>query len=444
MNDAIAILQREAHRLSRDPSSWDPLIDRIGDCRIVLLGEASHGTHEFYRDRAILTSRLLLEKGFHAVAAEADWPDAYLAHRYAIGAGEDTGATGALEGFKRFPTWMWRNRVMADFLEWMRDVNAGRLNAGERIGFYGLDLYSLHASIDAVLEYLESVDREAAEEARERYACFELFGGDAQRYGYQTALGQASDCEEKVVAQLVDLRKRAREVLARDGHLAAEEFFSAEQNARLVANAEAYYRSMFRGRHSTWNLRDTHMAETVQELVAHRRKQGLETKLIIWAHNSHLGDARATEMSQQGEINLGQLMRERYGEAVASVGFSTYHGTVTAASDWGAPAERKTVQPAIPESYEDLFHRTGIPSFALDLRNAGEDLRSALSKSRLQRAIGVIYRPQTERISHYFHADLPRQFDFMIHLDRTEAVEPLDRGVHWVREEWPETYPFAV
>jgi erythromycin esterase-like protein len=444
MQDLINSLQKEAHPLSSDPSSWDPLIEKIGDCQLVLLGEASHGTHEFYRDRAIITARLIREKGFHVIAAEADWPDAYRAHRYAVGSSQDPDATRALEGFKRFPTWMWRNSVTTDFLEWMRQFNAARSDPAERVGFYGIDLYSLHASIEAVLVYLDQVDSEAASHARERYACFDHFGGDPQRYGYQTALGQTKGCESDVVAQLMELRERAHDFLGRNGDLDSEEFFSAEQNARLIANAEEYYRSMFHGRHSTWNLRDTHMAETVHELIEHRQGLGLETKLIIWAHNSHLGDARATEMSLHGEINLGQLMRESYGQDAALVGFSTYEGTVTAASDWGQPPERKAVQPGLPDSYEELFHRVEMPAFLLDLRHASQALRSALSTPRLQRAIGVIYRPETERTSHYFETTLARQFDYMIHLDHTEAVEPTDRGAHWVPEELPETYPFSL
>jgi erythromycin esterase-like protein len=442
MKDSLPLLRREAQPLTDDPRTWDPLVEELGQSRIVLLGEASHGSHEFYRDRARLTRRLIEEKGFRAVATEADWPNAHRAHRYINGHPEDADAVEALAGFKRFPTWLWRNRVVADFLEWLRRFNLDQPAPPQRVGFYGIDLYSLHDSMDAVLQYLEQTDPAAADRARQRYACFEQFSGDPQRYGYQTALGQARDCRDEVVAQLVEMRRQAHTFVERNGGTTRDEFFSAHQNARLIANAEEYYRAMFQGREATWNLRDTHMADTVDEIIDHRQQNGPDQKLIIWAHNSHVGDARATEMGDKGELNLGQLMRERYGDEVALVGWSTYHGSVTAASDWGRPTERKTVRPALPDSYESLFHHTGLEAFFLNLRQTSPDLRAFLAPPRLQRAIGVIYKPETERASHYFRTHLPNQFDIIIHLDRTQAVEPLDRGIHWLDHELPETYPF--
>jgi erythromycin esterase-like protein len=419
----------------------------IGDARFVLLGEASHGTHEFYRERAQITKRLIKEKGFTAVAAEADWPDAYRVNRYVRGRGEDAEAVDALAGFKRFPTWMWRNADVLDFVGWLRAYNDALPAAAAKVGFYGLDLYSLHASVGAVLDYLDRVDPEAARRARYRYSCFDHFGEDTQAYGYAAGFGLTESCEGEVVSQLVELRRRAAEYASRDGRVAEDEFFTAEQNARLVKNAEEYYRSMFRGRVSSWNLRDRHMAETLHALAAHLERQGAgAAKVAVWEHNSHLGDARATQMGEHGEWNVGQLVREKYGGESVLVGFSTYAGTVTAARDWDAPAERKRVRPALAESYEALFHETGVPRFLLALRDGGA-AAAGLSEPRLERAIGVIYRPETERQSHYFYARLPRQFDAVIHFDETRAVEPLERTARWQageEGEVPETFPSGM
>jgi erythromycin esterase-like protein len=274
-----------------------------------------------------------------------------------------------------------------------------------------------------------------------RYSCFDHFSRNPQEYGYATTVGATESCENAVVEQLVELQQKASQFLSRDGEVAAEEFFFAEQNARLVKDAEQYYRSMFRGRASSWNLRDRHMVETLENLVTHL-DGSRQPKAIVWAHNSHLGDARATEMSHYGEVNVGQLIRERFGDEAMLIGFSTHHGTVTAASDWGAPAERKNVRPALRGSYEELFHETGLPAFWIDLRGAGQI--GVLQQRRIERAIGVIYRPESERLSHYFHARLPEQFDAIIHIDETRAVEPLERTSIWEEGELPETYPFQV
>jgi erythromycin esterase-like protein len=305
-----------------------------------------------------------------------------------------------------------------------------------------MDLYSLHASIDAVLDYLDKVDPEAAKRARRRYSCFDHFSREPQEYGYATTVGAVESCEDAVVEQLLELRQTAGEFLRRDGEVAAEELFFAEQNARLIKNAERYYRSMFRGRASCWNLRDRHMVETIEALVAHLNGSR-QPKAIIWAHNSHLGDARATEMRQYGELNVGQIVREHFGNEAALIGFTTHRGSVTAASDWGAIAERKTVRPALPGSYEELFHDVGLPRFWIDF-SAPNDKIDILRAARLERAIGVIYRPETERMSHYFQARLPDQFDAVIHIDETRAVEPLERTSVWDKRELPETYPFKV
>lgn len=420
------------------PTDYDPLLELIDDARFVLIGEASHGTHEFYRHRAQITKRLIVEKGFRAVAVEADWPDAYRVNVFVRGQGEDQDSIDSLEGFQRFPTWMWRNADVLDFIGWLRNYN--EQNQETQTGFYGLDLYSLHASMRAVLDYLDKVDPEAARRARYRYSCFERFGEDTQAYGYAAGFGLSNTCENEVVTQWLEMRRRAAELSARDGRLLPDAFFFAEQNARLVKNAEQYYRSMFAGRISSWNLRDRHMAETLDALVHHLG--GKSAKVVIWAHNSHLGDARATEMGERGELNLGQLVRQQYGKQAALVGFTTYTGTVTAASDWDGPAERKRVRPALPESYEALLHEAGIPNFLLWLRD--REVASALQRPRLERAIGVIYLPQSERVSHYFRACLPAQFDAVLHIDKTRAVEPLERLAEWETGELPETYPSTL
>jgi erythromycin esterase-like protein len=429
-------LRAFAHVLRGTGSDHDALLDSVADARFVLLGEGSHGTHDFYHERAEITKRLITEKGFSAVAAEADWPDAYRVNRYVRGEGEDRDANAALSGFERFPTWMWRNTVVLGFVEWLRDANSTR-EPNDRAGFFGLDLYSLFNSMEAVIKYLDQVDPDAARRARYRYSCFEHFGEDSQAYGYTASFDLSRSCEDEAVNQLVEMQRRAMEYLKQTR---GDDFFDAEQNARLVKNAEEYYRSMFRGRQSSWNLRDTHMAETIDALVSYLARRGHQPKIVVWAHNSHLGDARATEMGARGELNVGQLVRQKYGSEAVLVGFTTYTGTVTAATDWDDPGERKRVRPALPDSYELGFHETQLPRFFVDLRN-GARSSSLLSKSRLERAIGVIYRPDTERVSHYFRADMPRQFDGVYHFDETRAVEPLEKPERWHDVEPPETYP---
>ncbi|MGA8224210.1 MAG: erythromycin esterase family protein [Candidatus Acidiferrales bacterium] len=433
--DVLSAIRKSAHRLTGESTDFDPLLEQIGEARFVLIGEASHGTHEFYRLRAQLTKRLIAEKGFHAVAVEADWPDAYRVNQFVRAEGEDQDAVDALAGFRRFPAWMWRNADVLDFVGWLRNYNE---HHGKLVGFYGLDLYSLHSSMRAVLDFLDKVDPEAARRARYRYSCFEQFGEDTQAYGYAAGFGLAKSCEDEATTQWLEMRRRAADLSRRDGRAFPDEFFFAEQNARLVKNAEEYYRSMFRDRISSWNLRDTHMAETFKALVEHFGAK--DAKIVVWAHNSHLGDARATEMGQRGELNLGQLLRQRYAGQVFLVGFSTFTGTVTAASEWDGPAERKFVRPALPESYESLFHNSGIPNFLLVL-DEDQEARRHLRLPRLERAIGVIYAPQSERLSHYFHAQLADQFDAILHFDETRAVEPLERAAVWEHGEVPETYP---
>ena len=432
-------LRSIAHPLDGTERDHRPLLDLVGDSQFVLLGEGSHGTHDFYHERAEITKRLIIEKGFSAVAAEADWPDAYRVNHFVRCEGDDRDANEALGGFERFPTWMWRNKVVLSFVEWLRNANSSRTE-NARTGFFGLDLYSLFNSMRTVIAYLDSVDPEAARRARYRYSCFEQFGEDSQAYGYAASFDLSQSCEDEAVNQLIEMQRRAMEYVERTG---GENFFDAEQNARLVKNAEVYYRSMFRGRQSSWNLRDTHMAETVDALVGYLNRHNRPAKIVIWAHNSHLGDARATEMGARGELNVGQLIRQKYGSDALLVGFTTYAGTVTAATDWDDPGEQKRVRPALANSYELGFHETGIPRFFLNLGNSAP-ATSLMSKPRLERAIGVIYRPDTERVSHYFLADMPQQFDAVFHFDETRAVEPLEKPQRWHDVEPPETYPSGI
>jgi erythromycin esterase-like protein len=440
---AVEAVRLDARPLTGDHWDYDELLTLVGDARIVLLGEASHGTHEFHRERARITKRLIAELGFIAVAIEGDWPDSYRVNRYVRGAGDDADAEQALGGFRRFPAWMWRNADVLDFIGWLRAHNDNLPRDGAKVGFYGLDLYSLGASMEAVIRYLDAQDPAAADRARLRYACLEPFSDETPAYGQAILLGVSESCRRQAVSELVELRRRAGDFLRRDGLVAEDEYFFAEQNAAVVANAEEYYRTMFGDPAASWNLRDRHMADTLDQLMAHFDRHDATSRVVVWEHNSHIGDARATEMARRGELNIGQLMRERHLREAVLVGFTTYAGTVTAASEWGGAAERMSVIPARPGSYEALFHATGLSAFTLCPLAAG---RSApiLREPRLERAIGVIYRPQTERQSHWFAASLLEQFDALVHLDVTRAVEPLEPAPAWGLREPPETYPSAL
>ena len=420
----------------------DPLLALVGDAHFVFIGEATHGTHDFYRMRAEITKRLIAEKGFSAVCIEGDWPDAYRVNRYVQGAGDDAEAVEALGGFTRFPTWMWRNAEVLDFISWLRefDDRCGELRR-PKAGFYGLDLYSMYASIDAVIGYLDKIDPEAAAAARKRYACLERFEERPEEYGLATRLHPS--CQEGVIEQLHEIQRRASRYARLDGRVAADQYFYAEQNARVVANAESYYRAMLDASISTWNLRDGHMIDTLERLVRHLSAHQGVTKAVVWAHNSHVGNAHATAMWRRGETNIGALARTRFGDGCVLVGFTTYSGTVTAASNWHAAEERKRVRPAHPDSYEHFFHAARIPEFYLPLRQH-RPILEGLPQRALERAIGVIYRPETELQSHYFAARLIDQFDAIYHYDETRAVEPLERSAMWERGEVPETYPTGV
>ncbi|MGB9116028.1 protein-L-isoaspartate(D-aspartate) O-methyltransferase [Bradyrhizobium sp.] len=416
---------------SIEAADLNPLLERIGSARIVLLGEATHGTSEFYRMRERITRDLIIEKGFRFVAIEADWPDAARVDHYVRHLQYPPSEWTA---FARFPAWMWRNTEVRDFVSWLRKHN-GAVEKSKRVAFHGLDLYSLYDSIRSVLTYLDEVDPESAKVARERYGCLTPWQRDPATYGHAALTGSYPTCESDVVRALTDLLAKRRAYAEHDG----ERFLDAEQNARLVANAERYYRIMYYGSRASWNLRDNHMFETLKNLLAF---YGPDSKAVIWAHNSHVGNAGATEMAARGEYNIGQLCRKEFGDHAYLVGFGTHSGTVAAASAWDGPMEIKNVQPSLQNSYEQLCHATGHARFMLGLRGRSDLCGpSGLGKERLERAIGVIYRPETEMASHYFRANLPRQFDEYIWFDNTSAVTPLDtaevKGL-------PDTYPFGV
>jgi protein-L-isoaspartate(D-aspartate) O-methyltransferase len=416
---------------SIEAADLNPLMERIGSARIVLLGEATHGTSEFYRMRERVTRDLIVKKGFRFVAIEADWPDAARVDHYVR---HFQYPPSEWTAFARFPTWMWRNTEVRDFVSWLRKHN-GTVEKGKRVAFHGLDLYSLYDSIRSVLNYLDEVDPESAKVARERYGCLTPWQRDPATYGHAALTGSYPTCESDVVRTLADLLTKRRAYAEHDG----ERFLDAEQNARLVANAERYYRIMYYGSRASWNLRDSHMFETLKNLLAFH---GTDSKAVVWAHNSHVGNAGATEMAARGEHNIGQLCRKEFGDQAYLIGFGTHSGTVAAASDWGGPMEVKTVRPSLPNSYEQLCHATGLARFMLGLRGRGDLCGpEGLGKERLERAIGVIYRPETEMASHYFLANLPQQFDEYVWFDDTRAVTPLDtaevKGL-------PDTYPFGV
>ncbi len=407
------------------------LLERVGDARIVLLGEATHGTSEFYRMRERISRELIVKKGFRFIAIEGDWPDAARVDHYVRHLEYPPAEWTA---FARFPTWMWRNNEVRDFVNWLRQHNAAT-KPEARVAFHGIDLYSLYVSIRAVLNYLDQVDPEAAKVARQRYGCLTPWQGDPATYGHAALTGSYRTCEPQVVRALKELLEKRVAYAGHDG----ERFFDAVQNARLVTNAERYYRIMYYGSRASWNLRDEHMFTTLKNLLAF---YGTDSKAIVWAHNSHVGNSAATEMVSRGEHNIGHLCRQEFGGSAYLVGFGTNSGTVAAASDWDGPMEIKKVQPALPNSYERLCHATGHSRFMLGLRDrAALTGAQGLGKPRLERAIGVVYRPETERASHYFHAILPQQFDEYIWFDDTRAVTPFDTAE---LVGLPDTYPFGV
>jgi protein-L-isoaspartate(D-aspartate) O-methyltransferase len=432
---SIAKLVREVAEPIADieSASVDALVARIADARLVLLGEASHGTSEFYRMRARLTRELIARRGFEFVAVEADWPDAERIDDYVLGGRRRS--TLDFTPFERFPTWMWRNEEVHEFVDWLRAYNADQRE--HKVGFHGLDLYSLFTSIAAVLAYLDAVDPDAARVARHRYAALTPWQKDPAAYGEAVLVGRYQSSEDAVITMLRDMLARRVDYAQKDG----DRFFDAAQNARVVANAERYYRAMYYGSATSWNLRDGHMFDTLEALLAF---YGPTSKGIVWEHNSHVGNAAATEMSVRGEHNIGQLCRTKFGEGAYIVGFGTDHGTVAAAENWDEPMQRMTVRPAHAESYEYVFHASDLQAFALHLREPQRRvLCEELEQPRLERAIGVIYRPETELAAHYFYATLPHQFDEYIWFDETRAVRPLPAPTR-SSVDLPDTYPFGV
>ena len=427
------IYQSSEHFANIDDVNLDNLMERIGDSRIVLLGEASHGSAEFYEMRARITKELIEKKGFTIVAAEADWPDAAHINNYIHGREPD--ALLQSQPFSRFPTWMWANQSVLEFTHWLKAHNDKMGSNDEQVGFYGLDLYSVYSSIEVVLQFLEKVDPQTAEVARIRYGCLMPWADDLSLYSRAIITKQYRECEREVLIILQNLLQKQIEYSLADG----EKFFNAEQNAKLVANAERYYRTMYYAGSNSWNQRDQHMFETLQDVLKFR---GPESKVVIWAHNSHIGDASATQMSASGEINLGQLVRQKYGDKAYKIGFGTDHGTVAAASEWGGPMEIKQVEPSHIDSYERVCHEVKTDNFLLPLRQPLQKItRTKLLSERLERAIGVIYRPESELQSHYFYASLPHQFDEYIWFDETHVVEALAKetikGI-------PDTFPFGL
>jgi len=450
-----------------DPKQdYQSLLKAIGDSKVVLIGEATHGTHEFYRERARISQLLIEQKGFNIVAAESDWPDAYRVNRYLHGTNsKDKNLREAMSSYKRFPLWMWRNKEVENFLEWLKSYNDSQPENEDRASWFGMDLYSLYTSAYHVIEYLQKVDPEAAKRAKQRYANFMMFGEDTQHYGYMASLGLSADCEKACIKVLQDMLQNAHKYIQMDGYLAQDELFYNTQNALVVANAEKYYRSMFGSRNSSWNLRDQHMTQILHSLMEYTQKNNHKKggKVIVWAHNSHLGDARFTDMGDtRKEVNVGQLARESFGmQNVFNIGFTTHTGRVCAADDWDEPPRHKKVVPSLANSIERVFHTASLeskqPNFLLIFRNAEDKqskaisseqakLNEALGEPLLQRAIGVVYRPETERWSHYFDAKLSHQFDAVIHVDTTRAVRPFDHTFHIEQsdETVPLTYPEGV
>lgn len=418
----INTIRNTVNPLSNDPKSYYPLLDRIADAHFVLLGEATHGTSQFYAARAQITSLLIKEKGFNVIAVEADFPEVQPINQFLKDSQFRKSTAESLDGFKRFPIWMWKNKEMLSFIEQLKDINLQK-PPEKKIAFYGMDLYSMYSSIEAVISYLDKVDPDAAQMAKKRYACFYRYGSDDDSYG-QAMSYVKENCQKQVVDQLIELQKKRNEYLQENSLQGNEELFYAEQNAKVAKDAEQYYREMFSRRAKTWNLRDLHMADMVDEVSNHVKKISGTSKIVVWAHNSHVGNALATEFSESEELSLGQLVLFRHWGDAYLVGLTTYNGTVAAASQWGAKVEKKTLNPALDGSYEELFHNTDIKSFMLDFNDLPSDLNT-FKQNHLERSVGVVYTPESERVSHYFNARMADQFHAVIHIDHTSAVEPL-------------------
>jgi len=415
----VEALRRAVQPLSGESKDYDALMEQIGDSRVVMLGEATHGTHEFYRERMRITQRLIKEKGFAGVVIEGDWPDALRVNQYVRWENRDATAEQALSAFAQFPLWMWGNTDVRDLVEWMRQHNDALPREDTRVGFYGMDMYSLPESSDAVVEQLQGLDAAAATRARDRYRGFHAFRDKPERYGISALIDSGKSQQRAAQEQFEELQRSYNTQASRK-----DEWFSALQNARVVQSAEEYYRVSLSGGESSWNLRDRHMADTLDALLAHLGTESNRAKVVVWAHNSHVGDARHTTMGESGEWNVGQLMRQRRPKETFLLGFTTYTGTTMAARGWDEPGQVQHVRPALPGCFAALFHETGVKNFVLPLRGEG-DLVLSMGEPRLERAIGVVYVPQTERQSHYFEARMSKQFDAVIHVDESSAVKPV-------------------
>ncbi len=396
----LQALERASSQIVGATNDYDPLMELIGDARFVLLGASTCGTHEFCAAPARITRRLIEEKGFTAVALDADWPDVLRVNRYVQGSG-DRNAVQALDDFYHFPTWEWRNAAVLDFVEWLHDYNASH---GTTIRVHGLDFYNLHASSELVIADLDQVDPAAARRMRHRcaYPCFDEFGADARAYGHTSSLGIDAACEDELVERLVELRNRSSGFVMANRQITPPALFGVELWATLSRDAPTYYRGLLGDRALSWNLRNRHLAVVLEELAAYLERSTGGGKVVVWAHNTQVGDARATELCDRGEVSLGQIIRERHGSDVVLVGLSTYYGTVTAASEWGGPVEQGALPAAVPDSFEALFHDVTHPRFLLSLRQGGE-LTELLGQARRQRALGIVYRPAIEPRNHYIH-----------------------------------------
>lgn len=413
-----ALSCRASQPLTGAGTDYDALLAMIGPARVVMLGEATHGSREFYRERARISRRLIDEQGFDAVVLEAPWEPVRRLDDYIRGEGRDRDAAAALAGFVRFPAWPSRNGELRDFAESLRAVNRLRAGRSAPVRLYGMDLYSVPESADAVVRHVARRSVAAAALARQRYRCFDDYLAEPMFYGREAESGRAASCAAGAAAQLAEM----------DSAAADEDDFLAWQSARTVSSGEGYYRALYRGESvGSWNLRERHMADTLVQLL---ERLGPQSRIVVWAHNLHQGDARATDQARGGELSLGQLMRERFGDGAVLVGFSTHRGRVRAAPGWGAPDRVRRLRPALRGSWHDLLHRRlprGGPPALLLIFRGDPALAAEFAVQRPQRAVGVIYLPHAERRDHYFHATLSAQFDAVIHIDVTAAIDSLGR-----------------
>lgn len=424
----IKSLNKVSHSLKYS-ENLDPLMERIGDARIVMLGESSHGTHEFYTWRAKISKRLIEEKGFNFIAVEGDWPDCYRLNRYVKNYLPNTSAEEVLKNFNRWPTWMWANWEISAFAEWLKKHNQS-LSRESKTGFYGLDVYSLWESMQAIMQYLEKTDPNSLQTAREAFQCFEPFNNDEQKYASFVSF-VSETCEPEVLDLLATIRTR---MIQYDGDY--EQVFNTEQNALITVNAEKYYRSMVQGGPHSWNVRDGHMQETLERLL---KFHGPQSKAIIWAHNTHIGDARATDMARHGMYNIGELTRKKFPDTVL-VGFGTYKGSVIAGRYWGDEMRKMSVPEGIPNSWEHLLHHSNAGDCLLIMNQLEKE--DFMKKSIGHRAIGVVYNPNQEHLNNYVPSILPLRYDAFLFIDESTALHPLH--IKPDGHQMPETYPFGM